>query len=159
MSLTGVTAKLTNADANIRWNVTGSENWEITAIRGIVGRSLVVIDDSHLGLAKGDSMQYCFGDLHELRPITVDSKLNPDDTDVFPDAATTDGSVPVKMILPASNWVLTLPFAATASATTLVFTGAIVDDSGFDLVNNDRPRTTFQIQPDGKTFTWDSNDT
>jgi hypothetical protein len=155
MSLTGVTAKLTNEDTAIRWNVAAAPtgNWEITAIRGIVGRSLVVIDDSHLGLTKGDSMQYCFGDLHELRPITVDSKLNPDDTDVFPNAATDNGTVPVKMALAASSWVLTLP-AASGNATILTFSGAIVDDSGMDLVNNDRPRTTFQIQPDGKTFSW-----
>jgi hypothetical protein len=156
--LTGVGANLLSSTAGTKF--TSSENWLVTGIRGAFGRSVVVIDDSDLQIAKGRSKQYCFGDLYELRPVTVECKADPDDSNVWDDVtdngSTTVHDVPVVLgDLSGTNptFVLTMP-TNQSTACTCTFTGAIVDDSGVDLVNNDRPRITFQIQPDGGTFTW-----
>jgi len=161
--LTGVGSTLVCAESTLKFS--SSQAWKITRIAGL-GRSVPVIDDSYLGITAGAPKQYCFGALHELEPLEVACLLDVDDTDVFPDAATSDGSVPVPLgsvstgvpTATEDDFTLTMPTAPGANATTLNFSGAIVRDSGFELVNNDRLRTTFTIQPDGKTFTWDSND-
>lgn len=159
MANTGVSATLTNEDVNLKWNVAAAPhgNWKVTRIGGL-GRSVIVIDDSYLGIDAGKPKQYCFGDLHELSPITVDAQVDPDNTTIFPTSDQTAGNVPVPLggAVSGTSWILTLP-AASGNGTTLAFTGAIISDSGIELVNNDRLRSTFQVQPDGKTFTWNGN--
>lgn len=160
MANTGVSATLTNEDTLIRWNVAASPhaNWKITRVGGIIGRTLAVIDDSHFGIAVNGPKNYLFADLHDLDPISVESQIDADNVTIFPAGLpVTDGTAPVKMALASSSWILTVPPRTGSAGTTFTFTGAIIRDGGLELVNNDRHRTNFQIQPDGKTYSIDGN--
>lgn len=154
--LTGVGGNLISTTGTTKYTTT--ESWKMTRIGGL-GRSVTVIDNSHLGINAERSKHYVFADLYDLRPITVELLIDPDDTTVFDTVTDTnldtgpDHDVPFNLGV-TGDFVLTFPTAAATSAAALTFSGAIVDDGGVDMVNNDRLRTTIQIQPDGEDMDW-----
>lgn len=159
MSLTGVGASLVSTTAGTKF--TATEAWKISRIGGL-GRSVPVIDSSHLGISAQRSKHYVFGDLYDLRPITVECLVDPDDSNVWdsvddtanPDVDTgPDHNMPLNLGI-SGLFTLSFPTTETTSPAKLAFTGAIVDDSGVELSNNDRLRTTFQIHPDGQQMEW-----
>ena len=120
--VTGTGVTLVSADSTIKFT---SGLWDIQGIGGL-RRSVQVIDKSHLGIAAGGMMQYCFANIHSLSPLDVDVLVDPDDTTVFPNAETTDGSVPVPLgsiagdPTTSNSFVLTLA-TASGNATKLTF--------------------------------------
>lgn len=155
--LTGVGATLVCANTALKFSAT--EAYRITRISGF-GRSVAVLDDSHLGLTKNGPMNYCPADLVSLRPMTVEVRQCPDNTDRF--TAQTDAATSMYNPIPlglasgtATNSYFTLTFPSTnTTAAKLNFSGFFIDDAGFDLSMRDRINGTFQIQPDGQTITW-----
>ena len=164
--MTGVGVSLTTPDTSLKFGST--EDYKVKRISGL-GRSVIVIDDSHLGLPKNGPMRYCFGDLVELRPLTVECLQDPDNTTRFEAVgtgatnaaiSTTEMIEAMRQPLPlgdvtavATPFILTFP-SEKATAAVLYFTGAFIDDGGVDIAQGDRLRNTFQIQPDGNQFVW-----
>lgn len=174
--LTGTGATLASAESDLHFstNETNGTAWGITSISGL-GRSVAVIDNSDLSIPQGSPKKYCFANIHDLRPLTVGVKVNVDNTTIFPDGdedqtasggeklpfeiglkSDTTPSTPTNQTV-GTDFVLTFPSTATGSNTRLVFSGAFIDDSGIALVNNDRHRSTLQIQPDGERFWWEGD--
>lgn len=173
--LTGTGATLNAAQSGLRFTSgeqTDPAGFKITSISGL-GRSVAVIDNSDLSIAAGSPKKYCFGNIHDMRPLTVGIKINVDDITMFPDGAkdqtlAADNNIPFPMgeatdndsdptsLAVGNDFVLTFP-TNQSSNTRLVFSGAFIDDSGIELVNNDRHRMTLQIQPDGEKFWWQGN--
>jgi hypothetical protein len=161
MALTGLGAVLISSTANTKF--TSTESWKVRGITG-GGRTLAVIDDSHLGQTKSQGMLKCFADLYEHDPFVVDCQLNPVNSTVFqdinlptnPQTDTHDNPV----LLgddggTAPTFTLTLPELKSADTqAVLTFTGAIVRDSGYNFTLGDRPRITLTIQPDMQTYQW-----
>lgn len=129
-------------------------SYNVRAMRGLA-RSVGTIDDSHLGITNS-MMHYCFTELVNVEPLVLDLHQDTDNTTRFPDADTSDQTVPIPLGLDSntsSPFVLTFP-TTTATAPTLTFTGSFISDSGIPLVIDDRFRSEYQLQPDGKLFTW-----
>jgi len=164
MALTGVTSSLLESQGTLKF--TSTEAWKITRIGGLQ-RSVAVIDDSHLGLTQYSAKLYCFGDLVDLSPMSIDVHIDPDNTDIFEASSSTNSpnnametpiplgvNLNTNVVTTVTNFmVLTLPSTNTTAAS-LTISGAFISDSGFELVNNDRPRSTLQFHPDGRTFIW-----
>lgn len=159
MALTGVGATIFETTSTDTKFVTA--NFKVRGISG-GGRSLAVIDDSHLGQTKGQALELCFADLHSHEPWVVDAQMDTENITIFESIAdgTAEHDNPVmlgvnKTTGAAPTFSLVLPESSTVgNQATLVFSGAIIRDSGYNLVTTDRPRTTLTIQPDGKSYAW-----
>lgn len=163
MSLTGLGSSLFQISAVTTKLV--SANYKVRGISG-GGRSLSVIDDSHLGQTKGQGLQLCFGDLFSQEPFVLDAQMDTENVTIFENinsngtAATGTTDVfdnPVLLGDAAGTpptFALTLP-VSTFTAGVLTFTGAIIRDSGYNLVTDgDRPRVQLTVQPDMQTYWW-----
>lgn len=162
MALTGLGSKLfekTTTDTKLQ-----EANWKVRSITG-GGRSLSVIDDSHLGQTKGQGLQLCFGDLFSQEPFVLDCQMDTENVTIFEDINTSfatnssdvfDNPVVLGDVAGvAKQFLLTLPVLTFATPAKLTFTGAIIRDSGYNLVTDgDRPRTQLTVQPDMKTYGW-----
>lgn len=169
--LTGRSATLFSTDDDTKFSDVAAHRWQVRGISG-GGRVLQVLDDSHLGQSRGRPLEKCFADLYEWEPFVVDVQLDTENTTLFEDineggttaigtnVYTNEIDNPVALGVPSANsgvapfFQLELPKLTLTNAATLLFSGAIVRDSGYNLVTTDRNRITLTIQPDGKKVDW-----
>jgi hypothetical protein len=143
-------------------------NFKVRGISG-GGRTLTVIDDSHLGQSRGRPMLKCYGDLFEWEPFVVDAQLDTENLTLFADVdegGTTPNTTvytnridnPVLLGVPDDDtpplFALTIPTITLLTSPVLVFSGAIIRDSGYNFTIPDRNRITLTIQPDGQKVDW-----
>ncbi len=160
MALTGLGSSLieeTSTNTKLQ-----AANFKVRSITG-GGRSLSVIDDSHLAQTKGQGLHLCFGDLFSQEPFVLDCQMDTENVTIFSaiNAGTTIDDVfdnPVHLgdyQGTPEQFLLTLPVATFSTAAALTFTGAVIRDSGYNLVvDGDRPRVQLTVQPDMKTYSW-----